>query len=502
MRDLARRPRCAASVTRGCAFLLASVALVAVAVLITACDGEDSSTGGTATVVKGEPSSAVNVIVVMTDDQTVADTETMPATRRLIEDQGASFEDSVVSFPLCCPARATYLTGRYAHNHGVLSNNPDYDGGYGRLRNKHTLAVWMQEAGYKTAQIGRYLNFYGVLDPTEVPAGWDEWAVPPGPSTYLMYDYELNQNGELVSYGSEPQDYQTDVYAGLSTQFVRDQAGQDRPFFLSITPLAPHDENDEAVPSRLDGPRPAPRHRGALADANPPRTPAFDEPDVSDKPESVAKLPRLSAKGRREAEGSYRRRARSLLAVDDLVRDLVRTLRETDQLDDTYLILTSDNGYLLGEHRLKGKIVPYEESIRVPLLVRGPGVESGTAITGMAANIDLAPTILDLAGAERRRSDGISLALALRGRRPLPRRAILLENLDRSRVPKQRLYEGVRTPRWSYLEFDNGETELYDLAEDPAQLENLAEDPRARSTRARLASTLDRLRDCRGASCR
>ncbi len=447
-----------------------------------------------------EPSSELNVVVIMTDDQTVADLGVMRATERSLAGAGAQFQDSVVSFPLCCPSRATYLTGQYAHNHGVFSNSPEFEGGYGQLDGDETLGVWLQDAGYETAQVGRYLNFYGVLDPREVPPGWDEWAVPPGPSTYLMYDYDLNLNGELVSYGGSPADYQTDVYAELATGFIEDQQGSDRPFFLSITPLAPHDENDERVRSPFDGPRPAPRHRGALAGAELPSGPAFDEADVTDKPSAIASLPRLSAKERREALGSYRRRARSLLAVDELVSRVLAALRGSDQLDETYVIFTSDNGYLLGEHRLTGKIAPYEESIRVPLLVRGPGIAAGSRVDGMAANVDLAPTILEIANAGERPVDGISLLPALLGEDELPPRQILLENLDRSRIPKQRLYEGLRGTRWSYFETDDGESELYDLRSDPGQLENLAGERRKGPLLDRLASELDRLRDCRGSA--
>ena len=437
----------------------------------------------------------------MTDDQRFDELAVMDAARELIKTEGASFQDSIVSFPLCCPSRASYLTGRYAHNHGVLSNNPEFKGGYPRLHREHTLPVWLQDTGYVTAQIGRYLNFYGVIDPTDVPPGWDEWAVPPGPSTYLMYDYDLNVNGELVDYGDRPRDYQTDVYADRSVEFIRAQRDSDRPFFLSITPLAPHDENDESVRSRFDGPRAAPRHHAALADLRTNLGPAFNERDIADKPPSIASAERLNPTQVRNAEGSVLRRARSLLAVDDLVRRVIGELEKTDQLDDTYVIFTSDNGYLLGEHRLSGKLAPYEESIRVPLLVRGPGIEPGTTIEGMTANIDLAPTILGFANASPRQLDGISLEPALLGNAPLPRRPILLENLDRSRVPQQRLYRGVRTPRWAYFEAAHGEVELYDLTADPFQLENLAREPELKSQRRELAASLHRLRDCRGRDC-
>ncbi len=479
--------------------LWAALALVP-ALLLGCGSGEEQGPepGPPAAQVEGKP----NVIVVMTDDQTLAEIAQMPQTRRLIGGQGVSFENYYVSFPLCCPSRATYLTGRYAHNSGVLSNRPETGGGYPSLQNRHTLAVWMDEAGYTTASVGRYLNFYGVEVPDQIPPGWDEWYTPPGPSTYVMYDYELNQNGELVSYGSDPDDYQTDVYADLAVDFVERQADEQRPFFLSVTPLAPHDENDEKVPSRFDGPRPAPRHADELNDLQLPRDPSRGERDVSDKPAVVRGEEEFGAADRRIDLGSYRRRGRSLLAVDEMVQRLVTTLTDTGQLERTWIMFTSDNGYLLGEHRLKGKITPYDEVVHLPLLIRGPGVKPGSSIEMEAANLDLAPTIADIGNAVPDRSiDGVSLLDVLRGGNQ-KRRDILLENLDSGRVPDRPLYTGVINRDYSYVEYKPRGTELYDLRTDPDQLENLAGDPSVAAEQKRLAKRVRQLRDCKAASCR
>lgn len=486
---------------------MAAAALAGV-LLLAGCDS-DSGSGAGAESDAGEAEAErpglakrPNVVVVVTDDQTLEDLGRMPRTRSLIGERGASFSDYYVSFPLCCPSRATYLTGRYAHNSGVLSNDPEFGGGYPALQNRHTLAVWLDDAGYETASVGRYLNFYGVVNPTDVPPGWDRWVAPPGPSTYLMYDYELNEDGEIVSYGDRPADYQTDVYARKAVEFIRGRAGERAPFFLSVTPLAPHDENDEKVPSRFEGPRPAPRHAGELGDLELPDDPAFAERDVSDKPGLVAGDGALSAADRRKAVGSLRRRGRSLLAVDEMVDELVGALRETGELEETYLLFTSDNGYLVGEHGLDGKITPYDEVVRVPLLVRGPGIAAGTEVRTEAANVDLAPTIAELAGAEPTRSmDGRSLLPALRGR-AMPSRDVLLENLDEARVPKQPLYAGLRNRRYSYVEYEPRGRELYDMRADPDQLENMAERPDARPLVERLSRRLAGLRDCKGRSCR
>ncbi len=468
----------------------AAAAAAAAAVLIAATAGCGGSSGGGgggvepadragATLAAGKP----NVVVIMTDDQTVEDLAQMPRTRRLIAAKGVSFDNYLVSFPLCCPSRATYLTGQYAHNSGVISNNPDFGGGFPALDSRRALPVWLDDAGYRTASIGRYLNFYGVVDPEQVPPGWNDWVAPPGPSTYLMYDYTLNEDGRLVDYGDAPSDYQTDVLARKAVDFIAERAPKPRPFFLSITPLAPHDENDETVPSRFEGPRSAPRHAEALDGL------------------------RLEPKPNRDAgpveNGSYRRRGRSLIAVDELVDGVVAALRDAGELDRTYVLFTSDNGYLLGEHDLKGKITPYDETVRVPLLARGPGIEPGTTIDALAANIDLAPTIARIASAEPAvEVDGVSLLGAMRGSRELPPRDILLENLDRARVPKQPLYDGIRNRRWSYVEFDNGERQLYDMRADPFQLRNLAGRSSERGAERRLSRRLGQLRECAGESCR
>lgn len=470
-------------------------------------EGEDASDraaeAGGRQAVGGRAVRGANVVVVMTDDQALAELEAMPRTERLIGDAGARFERYLASFPLCCPSRATYLTGRYAHNHGVLSNSPDAGGGYQALAARHALPVWLRRAGYATAHVGRYLNFYGGLDPLEVPPGWDLWAAPPGSSTYLMYGWELNRDGRIVRHGNRPRDYQTDVYARIAARFVRRQARRRGPFFLSVTPLAPHDEQDQLAPHPFDGPRPAPRHRGALAGLELPEKPSFDEADVDDKPSHVAGEPRLDPEDRRRMAGSSQRRARSLLAVDDLVARLVRELRRSGELRRTYVLFTSDNGFLLGEHRLKGKGSPYEESVHVPLLVRGPGIPPGATVARPAANIDLAPTILEIAGAEAdREPDGISLLPAALGRRELPPRAILLQNLDRAKRDRQPRYAGLRGRRWHYVEYETGERELYDMDADPFQLQSLADDPDRADLVARLARRLERLRRCAGASCR
>ncbi|HYH61310.1 MAG TPA: sulfatase-like hydrolase/transferase, partial [Solirubrobacterales bacterium] len=240
-----------------------------------------------------------NIVVVMTDDQTLASMSVMPKVERLLAERGVEFTNSFVSNPECCPSRATYLTGQYSHNNGVLRNNSP-NGGYPALDGLRTLPVWLQRADYFTAHIGKYLNQYGVFDPTEIPPGWTEWYGSVDFSTYWMYGYTLNENGTLVTYGEreteEPANYQTDVYAARAAEVIARQAPEEDPFFLSVAPLAPHPEvwpaNSDIPP--FPNPRPAPRHSDAFATAPLPRPPSFNERNVSDKPEAIRDLKRLN----------------------------------------------------------------------------------------------------------------------------------------------------------------------------------------------------------------
>ncbi|HWV84645.1 MAG TPA: sulfatase [Capillimicrobium sp.] len=465
------------------------------------------------------PPERPNVVVIMTDDQTVEDMRAMPLTRRLIGGAGVTFARSFSSYPLCCPARATLLTGQYAHNHDVLGNRPPF-GGYGAFRGTDdTLPVWLQRAGYATAHVGKYLNGYGRdVEPT-VPPGWDEWHGSVDPTSYMMWGYTLNENGTLRTYGSfrdeDPALYQADVYRDRAIALIDRWAPRRRPFFLSVMFLAPHAEGEVGLV------RSAPRHRGRMANAPVPRSPAFDEADVSDKPSWLQQgSPRLDAEAVAAIEARTRSRLESLLAVDEAVRDIVAALRRHGELDRTLIVFGSDNGHFAGEHRIpQSKYFPYEPSVRVPLMMRGPGVRRGRVARALTVNADLAPTILDVAGAApgRRRLDGMSLMPLAANPRLRTDRPVLLETGESSRgdidqdgnaiggigagidVP---IYNGVRTDRYVYLEYDGGERELYDLRRDPHQLRSVHADPRYARTRAALDRVLARLSRCAGPSCR
>jgi arylsulfatase A-like enzyme len=441
---------------------------------------------------------APNIVVVMTDDQALDTMRAMPRTRRLLGGSGVTFEAAVASFPLCCPSRATFLTGRYAHNHGVLDNSAP-KGGIGRLDQEETLPVWLRRAGYRTAFVGKYLNGYGKDEhggPKYVPPGWDEWYGMTSKTKTAPFDYELNVNGELQRFGDAEDDYKTDVLARLSRDFVRRAAQRKEPFFLWVATSAPH--VGDALPGSDRNPLPAPRHHGAFEGARAPRGPAFNEADVRDKPANVRSERRLRGKRLRRIDDTYVSQLEALLAVDDLVAELVRELRRAGALRNTIVVFTSDNGYLRGQHRIdSGKSRPYEEAILVPLLVRGPGFPKGVTTKNPVVNADLAATFLAAARARPDEPvDGVPLTRALRPAGA--KRAVLIEVFER----KADQFQGLRTARYTYVERDGDRDELYDLREDPAQLRNVIDDPRYARVREELARRLAQLRDCRGKDCR
>jgi N-acetylglucosamine-6-sulfatase len=444
-----------------------------------------------------------NVLVIMTDDQTVESLRVMGNVKTLLADQGTSFDSSFASFSLCCPSRATFLTGQYAHNHGVMGNAPP-EGGYAKLDSSNTLPVWLQRAGYHTVHIGKYLNGYPGSNRTHVPAGWTEWYGSIDPSTYQFYRYTLNENGRLVTYGSDPASYQADVYSRKAVDTVRRLAPASTPFFLSVAFLAPHSggprESDD--PRNFATPVPAPRHRNRFAAEPFPQSASFNEADVSDKPLGIRNRPTLNAQAIASITENYRQRLESLLAVDEAVAAIVAALRETGELEQTLIVFTADNGFFHGEHRVpSGKVLLYEPSIRVPLILRGPGVPRGERVSELVANIDVAPTIVAAAGASPVRTmDGRSLLPLAQDPGRRTGRDILIERGPGGN--NQQIFTALRTPRYLYAEYSNGDRELYDLVRDPDQLTSLHADPAHQTLRTALAGRLAQLRSCAGAACR
>jgi N-acetylglucosamine-6-sulfatase len=531
--------------------LPAALALAALLALPGTCTARSAGTGA---------DSRPNILVVMTDDMAAADLAQMPNVRRLLVDQGTQFTDAVDSYPLCCPARATFITGQYAHNHGVGGNFHPY-GWYGMAGRGNTLPAWLQTAGYRTAMIGKWLNGYGAKDAHgEIPKGFDIWGGLLDVSAYDYHNFGMNLNGKLRFWGDrefaeklirfariqvthrempglsdvfaelekemgprpysywgteDPDDYSVDVTGDMIRRLVAGERTKKDPFFVWWSPAASHREDVANALMGRPGPDPRPpvRHADAVAQLSLPRPANFNEADLADKPSNMTDaLAPLSDAQIHQLELNYQGRIGSLLAVDDHVAKLVATLRRTKQLRNTLIVFLSDNGWMQGEHRVPGdKYLPYEESLKVPFVLRGPGVPRGRTVSGQVANVDFAPTLLDAAGAEAGRvMDGVSLLPVARRPATLPDRAIQLEALNRLLsgdfpLPLQgwdRPYRGVRTERYTYVVYtDTGERELYDRNTDPAQLENVAADPAYAAVRKRLASRLARLNTCEGQAC-
>jgi N-acetylglucosamine-6-sulfatase len=439
-----------------------------------------------------------NVLVLMTDDQTVESMRVMTNVNALLAARGTTFANNFASFPLCCPSRATFITGQYGHNHTIMGNAAP-TGGYDKLAPTHsnTLPAWLRQAGYHTAHVGKYLNGYGRARPTEVPAGWAEWYGSTDPSTYRFYNYTLNENGRLVTYGTGAANYQTDVYGRKAVDLIRRHAPSTQPFFLSVAFLAPHSggPRDADDPGNQATPSPAPRHRNRFASEPLPMPPSFNEADVSDKPAAIRNLTPIPPARISGITENYRQRLESLLAVDEAIRDIVAALQASGELSRTLILFTSDNGFFHGEHRVRdGKVRAYEPSVRVPLILRGPGVATGARRSNLAANVDLAATILDAANARPgRRLDGRSLLPFARDGLIRSGRDILLETPG---------YSAIRTPRYVFVQHTSGEQELYDLARDPHQLQSLHANPQFVGLKNDLGTRLGRLRTCAGDACR
>ncbi len=483
----------------------------------------------------------------MTDDQGPGMMKALPSVTRLIGQQGATFEEAIATFPLCCPSRASLLTGQYAHNHGTLGNGPRSGGGYQALTEPgRTLASWLQGSGYETAFVGKWLN--GLRTPRVAPPGWTRWhglVGAGGEGLSSFYDYDVFEpDGTPRHFASGTADYQTDALTrDYALPLITEQAATPGPFFLWLAYHPPHDglgRNDAAgrrcsigLPSAKGGRQsaiPPARYARAFRNAAFPRPPSFNERDLSDKPRFLRRRDSLGAQDREIIALNYRCGLAALLAVDDSIKAMVAALEATGQLDNTLFVFTTDQGAFGGQHRIKaGKNRPYEEAIRVPLYMRGPGIAPGSVVGGPVGNIDLAPTILELTGAGMpsglaRPVDGISLAPELTAGADLRDRVVLIEgrgNVGRSRRAfSVRSYVGVRTDRYAYVEHRRATTltedagvaleigagrttdvELYDLVRDPYQLESAHSDPRYRGVRRVLAGLTDRLEHCAGADC-
>lgn len=415
-----------------------------------------------------------NVVVIFVDDMRYDGLAYLPAVQARLAADGVVFENAFDTTPLCCPSRASFLTGRYAHNHGVVSNQGPA-GGFAAFDDASTLATWLHDAGYTTGFVGKYMNGYPAVS-RYIPPGWDEWHGNAGG----YYNYNLNQDGRVVNYQSDEHDYSTDVFRDLAVSFVEEHAD---PFFLWLSIYAPHAPSTVAV-----------RHTGQCDDVPIERPASHNETDVSDKPAWIQALPLAGPTRLAQMDVEDRRRICALKAADEAVGAVLDALG--DRLDDTVVVFTSDNGLSWGDHRIRGKNCVYEGCIRTPLVVRAPslGATPGSRAQ-FALNIDLAPTIAEAAGVTPPTPvDGVSLLPVLRDPAAPLRTEFLVEYSVELADPAAGLVTAIRDERWKYAEHPSGETELYDLAADPDELANIAGDPANVATIAELAPRLAALR--------
>jgi arylsulfatase A-like enzyme len=420
-----------------------------------------------------------NIVLILTDDQRWDSLWAMPKVRADLVDHGVTFANGFVVNSLCCPSRTSILTGTYSHSTGVYTNEPPY-GGFKAFHGDHsTIATWLQAAGYKTGLVGKYLNQYQMIH--YVPPGWDHWFAF---ANVGYYDYTINRNGHFEPFGSKPSDYSTDVLASDAESFIADTP-LTQPLFLYFAPHAPH---TPVVPEQ--------KYAHAFEGLPPWRPPNFDEANVASKPGWVRNLPRFGAAEDKKIDDLRIGMLQTLLSVDDAVDGIVNTLEATGRLSNTMILFMSDNGYAWGEHRWVGKQDAYEESIRVPYVVRyDPLTATPRTDQHLVTNIDLAPTFADLAGVPASGVEGQSLLPLLKSPDAPWRHEFLIEHESLADSYPVTTFCAVRTDEYLYVDYATHEEELYDVIADPYELVNLVDDPGR-------AAVLNGLRDQLRALCR
>jgi N-acetylglucosamine-6-sulfatase len=428
----------------------------------------------------------LNVVVILSDDERWDGTTVMQNVKKLLVDHGVNFTNAHVTTSMCAPSRASILTGQYAHHTGVLDNFGRHS--YPAFRagaESNDLAVWMHEAGYKTGLVGKYVNAYtdGFADHA-VPPGWDDWQVMDSVPMEAYYNYSINNNGHLEHYGNKPSQYSTTVLTNKAVNFIHRAR---HPFFLYFAPVAPH---LPAIPAKRD--------RGKLQNIAPIHSPAFNQRNIGKEPWRFWHKDMLSAGAQIYINHVRRRQQESLLALDRSVRSVVQALRERHELKNTVIVYTSDNGFLWGEHRLGGKVWPYQESTHVPMIVRTPWTTKPLSNNQPVLNIDIAPTISELAGIQPQLpEDGRSFVPFLQGEQTPWRHAWLEEFLGKDMLHESGPppYVAVQTRRNLYVEYKNGWRELYNLKKDPWELNNIAGSARTKPLQWALSGDLARLYD-------
>lgn len=482
-----------------------------------------------------EPESAPrpNLLVITADDMRADDLRWMPQVRERLGARGVQFRNAISPNPLCCPARASFLTGQLSHNHDVLSHDAPY--GFASFVDDDTLATRLQDTGYQTALVGRYLNGYGIHAPPGggdildyVPPGWTQWwgsldnvrHLQGGSFSY--FHLRSNVNGRQQEF---PGRYTTEVTGQQTRELVESFGAGDDPWFVWWTPVAPHhggphEPDDPGVRPRSDGfrvpwvtPARPDRVKGMFDEVItsgsgvPPE--GSGEADVSDKPAYIRSYPQFTDGEREALRTVTRQRAEALAVLDEQVALTLDTLVESGQDAETVVVFTSDNGYYLGEHlKRQGKINLHEPSIRIPLVISGPGVAAGERFDP-ATIPDITTTLAALAGVELAASDGQDLLV--HDRDTGWNHPVVLEGLmPETRYTKGRRRGasmpvlntvGVRLGRWKYVRYSTGEVEVYDLLEDPLELTNLASSPDHADINARLKSVWRSYVRCAGKAC-
>jgi arylsulfatase A-like enzyme len=416
-----------------------------------------------------------NIVLILTDDQRWDELAFMPNLEADLVGDGVSFEpDGIISDPLCCPSRATILTGTYSHTNGVYSNRGTY-GGFPVFRangdEQNTIATVLQAQGYRTGLVGKYLNEYTKKYVNYIPPGWDSWFA----SIELKdgdpyYNWQASDDGRRVTYGSDPASYSTTVFDQKALDFIQSTLPT-QPLFLYLAPHAPH------YPMT-----PAPQYLGSLAGQVPSlrAEPNFNEADVSDKPKFVRTLPLLTTSQMKSDQRQYEHQFESLRSVDDMIGDIVNELQADGRLSNTLFVYLSDQGLELGSHRLSGKLVPYEESIRTPFIVRWDALGIAPRVDpSLVSNVDIAATLAAAAGTTMPGTEGMDMLPLLQDPGTPWRSDLLLESLGGADDPA---FCGVRSASYAYAQYLTGEEELYDLAADPGELDNQARNPAYRST--------------------
>ncbi|GGU08371.1 sulfatase [Nocardioides albus] len=486
----------------------AAVATAAMSALaVTGLVHEPAAVAAAATRTPGleRPVEKPNLLMVTVDDLSSLDMDHLPQVRKLVERAGVSFAEGIAPTPICVPARASLLTGQYAHNHGARTIEGPY-GGYQAFDDSSTVATSLKDAGYSTILAGKYLNGYGEgATRGEVPPGWDQWRATVDPSTYNFRSPKFNVNGEII----KSKGYSSTVITEQAKAGIAAERRSGKPWFAWVNYVAPH----HGGPSGPDDPKkiypgtdaavsvtvPDAQDRGHHDGVQIPARPNLFPEDTSGYAKGSPARGQFDPRQKNALRIAYQRRLEANRSLDRNIASLLVGLKKRGELKRTLVVFTSDNGFSNGYHNLNGKLWHYDESLRIPVLMSGPGVPRGRTVRTPVTNPDLAVTLLAAAGARPPRTpDGIDIMPWLRA--PEQVRAIPVGGwrvVDGSR----RLWSGIRVGSWTYARLHTGQVEVYDRSSDPYEQHNLAADPASAETVKALAALADRYETCAGSTC-